>query len=271
MIDYDDPDPKSLKWRVTDLGHYTSTNGSKVVINFSGTQLRWYGFHEPSFRGSIEESTATYILDNYPSNTFTIPRISSAPSARQIGLPYLTTEELAPGMHRLEVTYASTTGRPLGLHHLVIQDAPLPSAHVTSQTQTPSARPSSTHNPLGNTPSPSAHKSGTRSQPVVIAITVNMVVGGLVLVGLAVFLWRRRRSKIIPTEAAEPYDPSIQASTDMPRHKIVSPGSLSSSATTPKGTLIEDLPLRRGSLHIRSLNDDETPPPYHQNINLHSR
>lgn len=36
MIDYDDPDPKSLKWRVTDLGHYTSTNGSKVVINFSG-------------------------------------------------------------------------------------------------------------------------------------------------------------------------------------------------------------------------------------------
>lgn len=197
-------------------------------------------------------------------------------------------------MHRLEVTYASTTGRPLGLHHLVIQDAPLPSAHVTSQTQTPSARPSSTHNPLGNTPSPSAHKSGSkciqtvffksrlihlclvfrglaRSQPVVIAITVNMVVGGLVLVGLAVFLWRRRRSKIIPTEAAEPYDPSIQASTDMPRHKIVSPGSLSSSATTPKGTLIEDLPLRRGSLHIRSLNDDETPPPYHQNINLHSR
>ncbi|KAF9057386.1 hypothetical protein BJ165DRAFT_1397664 [Panaeolus papilionaceus] len=122
-----------------DLGHYTSTNGTKVVINFSG-------------------------------------------------LPYLITEELAPGMHRLEVTYVSTSGRPLAIHHLAIQDAISPSANASA--------PAPSQTPSGKFDAPQTQSRGI-AKSAVIAISVNVAVAVLVVTGLLVFLWRRRRHKSI--------------------------------------------------------------------------
>ncbi|PPQ85936.1 hypothetical protein CVT24_009991, partial [Panaeolus cyanescens] len=148
-------------WSSSANGHYTSTNGSKVVIHFTGTSLTWYGFYDPALDSSTEESQGTWQLNNIPTQRFTIPRIKSATNRFQIGLPIFQTPDITPGKHRLEVTYASTTGRPLALHHLIIQNAPF------------EAQSSSTPTPTPTPPSPPATQPSGLSRAAKIAISVN--------------------------------------------------------------------------------------------------
>ncbi|PPR07154.1 hypothetical protein CVT24_010702 [Panaeolus cyanescens] len=145
-------------WSSSANGHYTSTNGSKVVVHFTGTSLRWYGFYDPALGASREESQGTWQLNNIPTQRFTIPRITSATNRFQIGDPHFQTPEIAPGKHRLEVTYASTTGRPLGLHHLVIQNAPFEAP--SSSTPTPTTTTTTTTTPPATQPASSPSSSG---------------------------------------------------------------------------------------------------------------
>ncbi|PPQ72532.1 hypothetical protein CVT24_004838 [Panaeolus cyanescens] len=261
MNKYDD------SWLSTDAGHYTATTGSKVVVEFNGTQLRWYGFYDPTIPGSREGASATWQLDNIPAVRFTIPSISSSPESSQIGVPFFITPELIPGMHRLEVTYApqvgARTGRPLSLHHLVIQNAPLPSAISVPPTSTPSNGISP-----GNSSSIATGSGEGLSKTATIAIAVNVSIAALVLIGLSVFLWHRRRrqcrAKSKEAQAPTPFESNPQSPISAPDRKALSSADSSASTVESKGTPIEDIPVRRGSLHIRSWNDDaEGPPPYH--------
>ncbi|KAF9051433.1 hypothetical protein BJ165DRAFT_1400952 [Panaeolus papilionaceus] len=244
-------------WQDTENGHYTATNGSKVVVNFSGTSLEWYGFYDPSLSASREESEGTWQLDNLPAQSFVVPRVPSDITSMRIGNPHFTTHEVAPGNHRLEVTYVSTTGRPLGLHHLLIQNALEPQQTAAL---TPLASPSLS--PTGPAPT-----SSGLSKRATIAISVNVTVVGLIILTGFLFIWHQKNKKrsVQVKETAGSNTrrpPRINIQTHLLASSMSTP-SIGTSTMTSKGTPITEVPVPRGSLHIRSWNE-ETPPPYQQ-------
>lgn len=103
-----------------------------------------------------------------------------------------------------------------------------------------------------------------------------MIVGGLFVIGIVIYLWRRQqkinRKKAEAAERVQPYDTDglnpHMSSLQVRSRKLASAagtearGPSSPSETNSKGTHIAALPIRRGSLHIRSWDKDECLPPY---------
>ncbi|KAF9057384.1 hypothetical protein BJ165DRAFT_28302 [Panaeolus papilionaceus] len=114
----------------------------------------------------------------------------------------------------------------------------------------------------------------TRSSKVAtIAIAINAVAGGLITFGVVAYLWRRRRLKSqAKSKDSIATQPSDKYLWHLPPLALQNPQMIStlgaeassSSGINPKGTHLVDIPVRRGSLHIRSWNRDELKPPLYK-------
>lgn len=137
--------------------YYTVTPGSTAVVSFNGmsprlfhldsvqltrvmigTSLYWYNSWRSDFSG--KGTNATWAIDQGPPTVLSIPAIANAASAPDYVTGWLFyIQDLAPGPHRLEVTYGKV-GRPLLLEYLLIGNFD----STTSTGSRPSDVPSST-------------------------------------------------------------------------------------------------------------------------------
>ncbi|KAF8163683.1 hypothetical protein B0H34DRAFT_781303 [Crassisporium funariophilum] len=173
----------------------TSVQNAQFEFHFTGIQLSWYGFIPQEFPHG--PSPATYSIDGQTPINFLLkglPQVSGSIYNQE----FFSTQALSPGPHKLVVVHEGTgSTTPLTLDYIVVQNGTIPATNTTS-------------NPNNGTTAPASNTtSGTKSKTPVGAIAGG-VIGGLVLILLAVigFLFLRRRDKRrLSRESASSFDP----------------------------------------------------------------
>ncbi|KAF8079315.1 hypothetical protein FPV67DRAFT_110212 [Lyophyllum atratum] len=164
-------------WREVDgVAHMTTTQGSQVTLNFTGTQLTWIGYIPIEQPGN--GSSASYSIDNGSPTSFALVGHPPTDGTSRFNQIFFTTPRLAPGPHTMVVEY---NGNP--------QLTPLTLEHIYLTTSSSGGNPTATMQPGGG-----KHTS--------VGPVVGGVVGGIaaiaIILGL-VFFWRRRQRRSIST------------------------------------------------------------------------
>ncbi|PPQ76018.1 hypothetical protein CVT24_006565 [Panaeolus cyanescens] len=197
--------------------HYTNKSQSKVAFDFTGTSVSWYHSHVINWaRGS---SQATWSIDNEPQQTVTIPAVEPALASLFVEELLFKTPELEPRPHRLEVTYLGqdpTVERPLSLRNLLVQNAPIPTGAPTSSTPV-----SGSQTPAGGHVSTSELSQGAK-----IGVGVGVSVAGMILIGVFVLMFLRKRRMAakkdhLPTKLARENSGSLSSESDQREFDII--------------------------------------------------
>ncbi|PPQ74315.1 hypothetical protein CVT24_000567 [Panaeolus cyanescens] len=230
-------------------GQYSNVTGSKAVIDFKGTALRWYTLYESAFSPDRSQTRATVVIDNQ-TIPFVIPNVEDGVEL-QMGQLLFRTPELSPGSHRAEVTY-EVVGRPLGLYYLVVENGAAASSLAGSAPTPPSNDP--------HTPSSSA--SGlTKISKIGLGIGVGL--GFIIILALLLLIFKQRRRQTQTSEQQSPKPFSLPFFSS-PLNSPLSPVS-SARTLNSKGTPVSQLPFPRRSLQLRTVRypeEVENPPPY---------
>ncbi|PPQ74313.1 hypothetical protein CVT24_000565 [Panaeolus cyanescens] len=245
MIEYTGPE----NWTDFLTGQLTNVPNSKAIVNFNGTALRWYTLYESEFSADRSQTRGTLIIDDSTNNpiSFVIPEVKPNVDV-QMGELLFRTPELTPGLHRAEVVY-EVIGRPLGLHHLVIENA----AATSSSSSTTTAN--------GDLTVASSAPASKMTKNSKIGLGVGVGLGVVVILALLLFVFRKRRRQTQTSEqqSARPFSPPFFSS---PPNSPLRPVSAATTISS-KGTPVSQLPFPRQSLQLRTIQyPEENPPPY---------
>ncbi|KDR73720.1 hypothetical protein GALMADRAFT_251531 [Galerina marginata CBS 339.88] len=158
----------------------TGQTNSIANIDFVGVSVSWYGFIPTELPHPA--TTASYAIDGGAPTSFVL-RGLPASSATIYNQKFFETPTLTAGHHQLVVTYHGTSQTtPLTLDYLIIQNGTIPSSNTTTP---------------GTSPSGDSHGSGPVKKSNNTAAIVGGIIGGLVLIAIAIaaYLYLRRREK----------------------------------------------------------------------------
>ncbi|KAF8656753.1 hypothetical protein AX16_002432 [Volvariella volvacea WC 439] len=161
-------------WVRRGLSKYTQTKGGAYQYAFIGSTIAWYGSLLPYLGNASSE--ATYSIDGGEPVKFNLSMPAGA-NLSQFNQKFFWVSDLATRAHTLQVVYQGSEGQlPLTLDYLLIGDF-----SFTSASSPWASRPELARN-------------------VLIAIIVVGSLTGLFLLGLAIFLWIKRRKNLETVE-----------------------------------------------------------------------
>ncbi|PPR01257.1 hypothetical protein CVT24_006021 [Panaeolus cyanescens] len=232
-------------WQDIVAARWTYSNGSRAIIEFTGTSLSWYAM---SFEQDINctEARATYTLDDDPEeHTIVIPVRRKDPAVF-LNEQVFTLTDLEPKRHQLNITYRSnSTSRPLYLDYLLIQRAPDNDLPPTTTSGAPGATTAGDQASTSSNGNPHYHSFATwtdtfdfryitgNSDGLSSSAEIGIGIGAaILLISLVFFFYRRYKHRAQNQEDASGVNgPQMTAQSNFP-----SRGGGGVSFPTPNGS-----------------------------------
>ncbi|RDB15053.1 hypothetical protein Hypma_005450 [Hypsizygus marmoreus] len=158
------------------LANATSTQGSQVTFNFTGSKLTWYGYVPVELPHNA--SSGTYTIDGGSPTSFALHGLAPYDGTSTYNQIFFTTPDLPEGAHSLHVTYDGNS-----------QLTPLTLDYIYLTTRSPQATSNSTSLP------PHLTSSSTHHSPVGAIVGGTIAGVAVILLGLVAFVWWRRKRK----------------------------------------------------------------------------
>ncbi|KAJ3515228.1 hypothetical protein NLJ89_g1896 [Agrocybe chaxingu] len=208
-----------------DVGQMTSVQGAKVMFQFRGTGLTWIGVTPREL--PLEPSIGSYSIDGGNSTAFALQGLAEGATTQYHQIVFKT-PRLTDDTHTITVTYEGARNTtPLVLSHLFVQtgSSPVLSTSISSQSLPFPPSPSSSEISITaatSIPTPAA-ASASASRKINVAAVVGGVIGAILLILIAFFLYRYlKRARPRPVPASHEFI-----------HTVPTPFMLVSERSTP--------------------------------------